>query len=264
VRWRRCSSDRHGVSVVSFGPQQVGCAVERDARRVQLTATPPTLAYATPHARARRAGGRMLQCQWLRQLDRVAAGCSCKANAAVILSSCVHEPREEGDDSRADRDAERQEDERADRRPPVPYQRPAPDVSAVEWRRLAPPGMHRRRATRRLLSPFWAAHSRRAHWRHLDRPGRCSDHGSAGSDASEPGQRGRIGRASGRQRLHRHRAGSARLRSALKWRPAQVPIGRLSRSHSSGHRSLSGRVLCHGSDRDLPTWRTTALTTKQA
>ena len=39
---------------------------------------------------------------------------------------------------------------------------------------------------------------------------------------------------SGRRRLHRHRAGSELLRWALKRRPAQVRIGRLSRSHSSG------------------------------
>ena len=54
---------------------------------------------------------------------------------------------------------------------------------------------------------------------------------------------------SGRQRLHRHGARAARLRWALKRRPAQLRIGRLSRSHSSGHRSRSGRVLCHALSR---------------
>jgi hypothetical protein len=53
---------------------------------------------------------------------------------------------------------------------------------------------------------------------------------------------------SGRQRLHRHRAGSARLRWARKRRPAQLRSRRLSRSHSSGHRSPRGRRLCHVSD----------------
>ena len=55
---------------------------------------------------------------------------------------------------------------------------------------------------------------------------------------------------SAQRRLHRHRAGSARLRWALKRRPAQV-IGRLARWHSSGHRSPCGRVLCHDCDRVL-------------
>jgi len=54
-----------------------------------------------------------------------------------------------------------------------------------------------------------------------------------------------VGAGAAAPTLHRQRADSARLRWALKRRPAQVRIGRLSRSHSSGHRSPSGRVLCH-------------------
>ena len=124
----------------------MGCALERTRgssgschgdprrrRRIRLS-----------RARARRAGGRLLQCQGRRQSDRVAAGCSCKPNAAVIPRSCV---------SRTTRRRGRctpivMRSARKTSGTPVPCQRPAPGVSAVECRRLSPTGIHRRRATR--------------------------------------------------------------------------------------------------------------------
>jgi hypothetical protein len=104
-------------------------------------------------ARARRASGRLLQCQWLPPSDRVAAGCSCKPNRAVIPRSGV---------SRTTRRKRRctpivMRSARKTSGPTVatpPRQRPPPGVSVVEWRRRSPTGIHQRRTTRRLHSPF--------------------------------------------------------------------------------------------------------------
>ena len=97
MRWRRGSSDRHGAPVVSLDANRwvaltnvtlVGFMSRRPRRRRRVRSS---------RARARRAGGRLLQGQGLRQSDRVAAGCSCKPNAAAIPRSWFHEPREESE-----------------------------------------------------------------------------------------------------------------------------------------------------------------------
>ena len=77
---------------------------------------------------------------------------------------------------------------------PVRPRNTGPPALAVQARRLRA-GLHAiTRPSRSLTSVVTAtARSRLARRRHLDRRGRCSDHGGAGSDAPESRQRGRIG-----------------------------------------------------------------------
>jgi hypothetical protein len=123
-----------------------------------------------------------------------------------------------------------------------------------------------------------AGRSARALRRHLDRPSRCSDHGGAGSDAPESGQRGRIGvpaaagtlayQAPGRlctsevgpQTATSQSADRPALAIAFVWPPVPMRTSPMPRSGSSGRPRPRARVRHHPS----PHWRRVSGRRRQA